>query len=254
MDQTVEVMIQILKEFQPSILLIGDIPYAREMGGRLAYRLKGSFIPDCIDLALDEELTLTGIRFLDGKKASMKSSGQATSYQIASVRGGIFSQQKDLFNKQCEVIKTQTPPLPKKRYEERIDYRKVDPLTLDISEAEVILAGGRGMKDVSHFRLLEELGKLLGGTVGCSRAVVDQGWLPKTKQIGQSGKTVAPKFYLASGISGASQHVLGMKDSQHIVAINKDEYAPIFKMADLGLVGDLFEILPLLIEALKKEK
>ncbi|MFR2407303.1 MAG: electron transfer flavoprotein subunit alpha/FixB family protein, partial [Eubacterium callanderi] len=154
---------------------------------------------------------------------------------------------------ECEVIKEEVAGLSDHMNVEVMEIVKTVAEKMDIQDAKILVSGGRGMASPENFKLLEDLADALGGTISSSRACVDAGWVEKDRQVGQTGKTVRPNLYIACGISGAIQHLAGMEESDVIIAINKDETAPIFNVADFGVVGDVFKILPLFTEAVKKE-
>ena len=173
--------------------------------------------------------------------------------QMATVRAGVMQKIDPIKGAKAEVIEYNPGFTPDNKYVEILDVVKSVVDTVDIADAKILVSGGRGVGSEENFKLLQDLADVLGGTVSCSRAVVENGWLPVERQVGQTGKTVRPNVYFAIGISGAIQHVAGMEESDIIVAINKDETAPIFDVADYGLVGDLNKIVPQLTEMLKAE-
>ena len=171
---------------------------------------------------------------------------------MATVRPGVMQKITPVAGAKAEVIEYNPGFVPNNKYVEILDIVKDLTDTVDIMDAKILVSGGRGVGSPENFKILEDLAEVLGGTVSCSRAVVDSGWKPKDLQVGQTGKTVRPNVYFAIGISGAIQHVAGMEESDIIIAINKDEDAPIFDVADYGVVGDLNKIVPALTAKLKE--
>ncbi len=246
---------EIAQAYQPEIILAGATYAGRAFIPQAAAALKTGLTADCTAFAIDEEKRLLlQTRPAFGGNIMATIITPRTYPQMATARPGVFKKLNEARSADGQVIPVELNSLPspgKSRFVQTVEEIKE---RLPLAEAEVIVAGGRGLKEAKHFRLLEELADLLGGAVGATRAAVDAGWIPYAHQIGQTGKTVAPKLYIAVGISGASQHVVGMQSADFIVAINKDPDAPIFQVANIGLVGDLFEIVPALIAEIKKDR
>ncbi|OGP92056.1 MAG: hypothetical protein A2Z19_02565 [Deltaproteobacteria bacterium RBG_16_54_18] len=251
-----EIYCQIIAELahkeQPQIFLAGATFLARDLFPRLAGRLKTGIAVDCLNLELEEDGLLVARRPLFGGKALADVVCRQGRPQIALVRPNTFSLPDAQGPAHGTVVRLPVGVDPAHVKIQVLEVSRPPKERLDLTEAEVIVTGGRGMKAAENFRLLEELADVLNATVGATRGVVDSGWRPHGDQVGKSGKTVSPKLYFAVGVSGAIHHVMGMDTSKVVVAINKDVQAPIFQYADYGVVGDLFEVLPLLTKEMKQ--
>jgi len=248
-----EILVSLIRDQKPRIVLCGATATGKDLAPRVAARLKAGLGSDCTSLDLTEEGVLLQTKPAYGGRLSVEFALPETSPQIVTVRPGVMEMEKPNTSLKAEIMPV-APQIGSVEPRSRVvDFIRADPKTISLSEADIIVAGGGGAGDRENFRLIEELAEVLGGTVGASRVPVDEGWVPFDKQVGQTGKTVEPSLYIACGISGTIYHTMGMKDSKAIVAINKDRSAPIFKLADMGIVGDLMEIVPAIITLLREK-
>ncbi len=235
---------------KPQIILLGASVNGRDLSNRLAAKLGVSLMPDCTRAEIqDGRLVMTRPVFAGKAFGTVKSTGD---YQIATLRPNVFDA---IEAAGAGEVVTAPVSLDDAAVNTTVkDFLADAAGKVDLTEAEIIVSGGRGMKDAANFEVIEKLADLLGATVGASRAAVDAGWRPHSDQVGQTGKVVTPNLYIACGISGAIQHLAGMGSSKVICAINKDPDAPIFQKADFGVVGDLFDVVPALAAAIEKMK
>lgn len=251
-DAYADALSHLVDMHKPEIVLAGATSIGRAFIPLVATRVRTGLTADCTMLGVDLErrmLLQTRPAFGGNIMATIICPGYRP--QMATVRPGVMKSANPDPGRHGEIIKA-APPSPLASRTRLIETIEEAGHRINISEAEVIVSGGRGMGGEKGFKLLEELADALGGVVGASRAAVDSGWIPYPHQIGQTGRTVSPRIYIACGISGAIQHLAGMQSSDIIVAINKDPNAPIFSVADYGIVGDVFEILPLITKKLKE--
>lgn len=255
-DGYTNVMVQLVEKYKPSTILIGATNNGRDLGPRVSCRLHTGLTADCTSLSIDEETgNIAWTRPAFGGNLMARILCPNTRPQIGTVRPGVFKKAPKHDVEEVKVITEKISTPAEMIRTKLIDFIKVEGgEEVNLEEAEVIVSGGRGLKCPENFSLIKELASVMGATVGSSRAAVDAGWISHIHQVGQTGKTVGPKVYIACGISGAIQHVAGMSSSDYIIAINKDPDAPIFDIADYGIVGDMFEIIPKLIEEIKKIK
>lgn len=254
----------VINEYKPEIMLVGATAIGRDLGPTVSARVATGLTADCTKLEIGDfpinavpgkedeqkhnQLLMTRPAFGGNTIATIACPDNRP--QMATVRPGVMQKIDPIEGAKAEVIEYNPGFTPDNKYVEIMDIVKSVTDTVDIMDAKILVSGGRGVGE-EGFGMLKELAEVLGGEVSCSRAVVDNGWQPRDIQVGQTGKTVRPNVYFAIGISGAIQHVAGMEESDIIVAINKDETAPIFDVADYGIVGDLNKIVPALTEKLR---
>ena len=255
----------VIEKYKPEIFLVGATAIGRDLGPRVSARIHTGLTADCTQLdigdfpmnpipgkeQLHNQLLMTRPAFGGNTIATIACPEFRP--QMATVRPGVMQKAPKVEGAKAVVEEFNPGFTPDDKYVEILEVVKSVVDTVDIMDAKILVSGGRGVGNPENFKLLDDLAEVLGATVSCSRAVVDAGWKPKDLQVGQTGKTVRPNVYFAIGISGAIQHLAGMEESDLIVAINKDETAPIFDAADYGIVGDLNKIVPALTEKLKAE-
>ena len=248
------VFLPLCEKYHPNTILVGATVNGRDLGSKIAVSLHTGLTADCTALSVEEETgNVVWERPAFGGNLYAQILCSETRPQMGTVRPGAFKKPVPDPENKAEVIREEIHT-DKIRTQVLEFIKACDEGMIPVGEADVVVSGGRGMKNADNFALLQKLADLLGGTVGCSRAAVDSGWMPQSRQVGQTGTTVSPKIYIACGISGAVQHVAGMSESKTIVAINKDASAPIFEVADYCLVGDLFEIVPAIIKGLEARR
>lgn len=254
-DAFTKAMVTLVEKHRPETLMIGATNNGRDMGPRVSCRLKTGLTADCTEIDIDEKtgnIAWTRPTFGGNLMATIMCPDNRP--QMGTVRPGVFKKGAYDQSRTGEIIREDIRVSPEEIRTTLVERINEITEAVNLEEAEVIVAGGRGVGSAENFKLLEELADVLDGTLGCSRAVVDAGWMPYAHQVGQSGKTVAPKLYFAIGISGAIQHLTGIAGSDTVIAVNKDPDAPIFGVADYGIVGNLTEIVPALTESFKARK
>ena len=244
---------QAIDEYKPSIVLFGATTIGRDLAPRLSARLATGLTADCTKLEISEEKDLLMTRPAFGGNLMATIICDNHRPQMSTVRPGVMQKMERDATRQGKISSFKVKFDTSKFKVRLIEKVKIDKLKKDITEAKILVSGGRGVGSREGFEELSALAELLQAEVSASRAVIDSGWITHDCQVGQTGKTVRPDLYVAAGISGAIQHLAGMEESDFIIAINKDKSAPIFSIADVGIVGDVNKIIPLLIERLSKE-
>lgn len=246
------ILIDIINKYKPSIFLAPSTTQGRALLSRTAGKIYTGLTADCTGLDVDSEGNLLQTRPAFGGSIKARILTPNMRPQMATVRPKVFKPMEEDSNRKGEIIEEEVSEELLKSTTKFEGWIEDTTSAISIEDADIIISGGRGLGCSENFKILFELAEVLGGAVGASRPTVDEGWIPYSHQVGQTGKTVGPKLYIAVGISGAIQHLEGMRSSDFIVAINKDPDAPIFKVADIGIVGDLFEVVPELGKKLKR--
>ena len=247
------VIAELINKYKPEAFLCGATSIGRSLISRIAIKIKAGLTADCTDLAVDKEkkiLLQTRPAFGGNIMATIVCPHYRP--QMATVRHKVFPESLTDMKRKGKIIKEAFDAALLESRAKLLDIVDEIEETVNISDADIIVSGGRGLKQAENFKLVENLAKVLGGAVGASRAAVDSGWKPYSHQVGQTGKTVCPKIYIACGISGQIQHLVGMQSAKTIIAINSDPHAPIFKVANYAIVGDVLEIVPALTKKLKE--
>lgn len=250
-----DALYKLINKYKPDTVLVGATSTGRDLAPRIAGRLKTGLTADCTGVDMDADTgNVAWTRPTFGGNLMAVIECPNTRPQMGTVRPGVFKKGSPDDNRTAEIIRESLPALSDIRAKMIERIADVAEYAVNLEDAEIIVSGGRGLGKPENFALIKALAEALGGAVGASRAAVDAGWISHAHQVGQTGKTVAPKMYIACGISGAIQHLAGMSSSDTIVAINKDPDAPIFGVADFGIVGNLFDVVPALTESVKRIK
>lgn len=254
-DPYTDVCVDMINKYKPEVVLYGATNNGRDFAARIAVRIHAGLTADCTELGIDPEtkqLMQTRPAFGGNIMATIICPNHRP--QMATVRPKVMKKVEPDFTKTGEIIRVENSVTEESVSTKILEIIEHATKMINLSEAEIIVSGGRGIGGPENYYLIEDLAEVLGGAAGASRAAVDAGWVPHYRQVGQTGKTVAPKLYVACGISGAIQHLAGMQTSDVIVAINKDPEAPIFKVATYGIVGDIHKVVPLLTKKFKELK
>jgi electron transfer flavoprotein alpha subunit len=247
-----KVLSHVINQRKPSLTLIAHTSFGVDLAPSLATELKLPLATDCVDVDFEgERLAIT--RQVYGGKVNVKARLRISPSYIVTIRPAAF-EPKEVKSSGGEIVKIESPLSEEIEYKRFIEYVQPAAGEVDITAADILIGIGRGIKDADNMPIVEGLADTLGGVLACSRPIVDKEWLPTDRQVGTSGKTVKPKLYIAIGVSGAFQHITGMKNSDLIIAINKDPKAPIFRVADYGIVEDLFKVVPLLKSKIHEAK